>query len=111
MATPIIKWVGGKRQLLDKIKEKLPEKYETYYEPFFGGGAVFFEISPEKAIINDFNIQLINLYKQIQKQPKRVINYLIDYLIFLVAELMKLRWKLHLSNYLLVCSLLQIIQH
>ena len=79
MATPIIKWVGGKRQLLDKIKEKLPEKYETYYEPFFGGGAVFFEISPEKAIINDFNIQLINLYKQIQKQPKRVINYLIDY--------------------------------
>lgn len=76
IASPIIKWVGGKRQLVDKIKEKMPNTYGTYYEPFFGGGAVFFDICPKKAVINDSNCQLISLYKQIKTQPQQVIRYL-----------------------------------
>jgi Site-specific DNA methylase len=44
MATPILKWAGGKRQMLDKILERIPSetKYNRYFEPFVGGGAVFF---------------------------------------------------------------------
>ena len=50
--TPVIKWAGGKRQLLTKIKEMMPEHFNTYYEPFLGGGAVFFDTKPKKAVIN-----------------------------------------------------------
>lgn len=63
--TPFVKWAGGKRQLLTQIKERMPEKYNRYYEPFVGGGAVVFELLPEKAIINDINRALINAYKKI----------------------------------------------
>ena len=63
---PFIKWAGGKRQLIMKIKERMPEKYNTYYEPFVGGGAVLFELLPVKAVINDINRALINAYKQIR---------------------------------------------
>lgn len=65
---PFIKWAGGKRQLLPKIKERMPEKYNKYYEPFIGGGAVLFELQPEKAVINDINKALVNTYKRIQKE-------------------------------------------
>lgn len=41
-AEPVVKWAGGKRQLLDKIKEKMPNEFNDYYEPFIGGGAVLF---------------------------------------------------------------------
>ncbi len=68
MAEPIIKWVGGKRQLLPVIKKSMPKQFNTYIEPFFGGGAVFFDISPKRAIINDFNSQLVNLYKQLSNK-------------------------------------------
>lgn len=61
---PIIKWAGGKRQLLPVLLKNLPEKYNgTYYEPFFGGGALFFELAPKIAHINDINQDLIGLYK------------------------------------------------
>ncbi|WP_201060446.1 DNA adenine methylase, partial [Mycoplasmopsis gallinarum] len=63
---PFVKWVGGKRQLLEQIKKRMPEKYNNYYEPFVGGGALLFEVSPNKAIINDINQQLINVYNQIK---------------------------------------------
>ena len=62
---PFVKWAGGKRQLLSQIKERMPEKYNNYFEPFVGGGAVTFELLPEKALINDINKALINAYKQI----------------------------------------------
>ena len=52
---PFVKWAGGKRQLLSQIKERMPEKYNNYFEPFVGGGAVTFELLPEKALINDIN--------------------------------------------------------
>jgi DNA adenine methylase len=73
---PVIKWVGGKRQLLDKIKKRLPEKYNHYYEPFAGGLAVLLELQPEKATINDINSELINLYKTIKNHPKKFLKEL-----------------------------------
>ena len=66
MANPVIKWAGGKRQLLPIIKSKLPNEFNTYYEPFLGGGALLFELNPQKAVINDFNSQLINMYERLR---------------------------------------------
>ncbi len=66
---PFVKWAGGKRQLLSQIKERMPEKYNDYYEPFIGGGAVIFELLPANALINDINKALINAYKQIRNVP------------------------------------------
>ena len=68
--TPFVKWAGGKRQLLPQIKERMPEKYNKYYEPFIGGGAVMFDLLPKDAIINDINKSLINAYRQICYQPE-----------------------------------------
>ena len=59
---PIVKWAGGKHQLLDKIKDLMPKDYYDYYEPFVGGGAVLFEIAPKTAIINDVNVELLAIY-------------------------------------------------
>ena len=70
---PFVKWAGGKRQLLPQIKERMPEKYNKYYEPFIGGGAVVFELLPEKAVINDINRALINAYRQICENPEKFI--------------------------------------
>ena len=67
---PFVKWAGGKRQLLPQIKERLPEKYNNYYEPFVGGGAVIFELLPANVLINDINKALINAYKQICNAPE-----------------------------------------
>jgi site-specific DNA-adenine methylase len=61
--TPFVKWVGGKRQLINNIKELMPRNYEQYFEPFIGGGAVLFEITPKNAIISDMNKELITTYK------------------------------------------------
>lgn len=76
---PIIKWVGGKRQLLGEIKARMPNDFNTYYEPFFGGGATFFELQPEKAVINDMNKELINMYRQVKTNSESVVNFLTNY--------------------------------
>ncbi|MEG1288315.1 MAG: DNA adenine methylase [Bacilli bacterium] len=60
---PFVKWAGGKRQIIDKLKQYVPDDYLTYYEPFIGGGALFFELSPKNAVINDSNFELMNVYK------------------------------------------------
>jgi len=60
--SPIVKWVGGKRQLLPQIMPLIDRNCSTYIEPFVGGGAVFFELQPKKALINDYNSELINVY-------------------------------------------------
>lgn len=73
---PVVKWAGGKRQLLGELIARMPEGYGTYYEPFFGGGALYFAVQPEKAIINDANIQLVNMYMQLKKNPKEVVDSL-----------------------------------
>lgn len=59
---PFVKWAGGKRQILDKLKKYLPEEFDTYYEPFIGGGALLFDLTPKKAVINDYNQELMNIY-------------------------------------------------
>lgn len=76
MALPIIKWTGGKRRLLKEIKKYIPEEYNDYYEPFFGGGALFFdlELKNKKIVINDINKDLINFYIQVRDNPTEVIN-------------------------------------
>lgn len=79
---PIIKWAGGKRQLLNKIIGKLPSDFNNYYEPFIGGGAVLFGLAPllndKEITINDINPQLVNLYKTIKDEPKQFIEKLSD---------------------------------
>ena len=72
--TPFVKWAGGKRQLLDKILERMPETYNNYFEPFVGGGAVLFKLQPDNAVINDINVSLINTYKIIASKPKEFIS-------------------------------------
>ena len=56
LVSPVLKWVGGKRQLLPSIKPMLPKRITSYCEPFVGGGAVLFDLQPKKAIVNDINI-------------------------------------------------------
>lgn len=60
---PFVKWAGGKRQIIGELKKFIPEEFDTYYEPFVGGGALLFELSPKKAVINDSNNELMNVYK------------------------------------------------
>ena len=67
---PFVKWAGGKRQLIPQIRESMPEKYNNYYEPFVGGGAVMFELLPSDALINDVNRALMNAYRQICNKPE-----------------------------------------
>lgn len=74
--SPILKWVGGKRQLLADIMPLINKNCSTYVEPFVGGGAVFFELQPKKAIINDYNTELINVYQVIREFPEELIAIL-----------------------------------
>jgi len=69
-AKPFVKWAGGKRQILDKLKNFIPEEYDTYYEPFIGGGALLFDLAPKKAVINDCNQELMNVYEIIRDEEK-----------------------------------------
>ncbi|MCL1794968.1 MAG: DNA adenine methylase [Oscillospiraceae bacterium] len=68
LVKPYLKWAGGKRQLLPEIKKHLPKNFNSckYYEPFVGAGAVFFEKQPKKAVINDYNTQLMLTYRVIR---------------------------------------------
>lgn len=73
--TPVLKWAGGKSQLLPAIKSLLPTQYEHYYEPFIGGAAMLLSIVPHRATVNDINSQLVNLYRQLQNSPEAIIEY------------------------------------
>ena len=76
LVTPFVKWVGGKRQLIPGIKRLLPGGLSNrpYYEPFIGGGALFFELQPKRAVINDYNQELINVYRVIRENPDALIE-------------------------------------
>lgn len=81
---PVIKWVGGKHQLLDKIKERLPANfnkysYQKYYEPFLGGAAVLLDLNPTNSVVSDINPELINMYIQVRDRVEEVINHLTIY--------------------------------
>lgn len=71
---PFVKWAGGKRQLIPQIRERMPESFNKYYEPFVGGGAVVFDLLPQNAVINDINVSLINAYKIISEKPDEFIK-------------------------------------
>jgi len=64
-----LKWPGGKRWLTNVIKDLVPQQYSNYYEPFLGGGAVFFSLTPKKGVISDINPELINLYTAMRDYP------------------------------------------
>ena len=74
LVMPVVKWVGGKRQLITEIDKYIPSHFSTYYEPFLGGGAVFFYLQPKKAVVNDINKELINLYQVIQDNVEELIE-------------------------------------
>ena len=78
-AKPVLKWAGGKTQMLGDLLPKVPASYGRYIEPFFGGGAMFFALQPENAIIADSNPELINMYRQIANHVEDVIHYLRTY--------------------------------
>lgn len=73
---PVLKWVGGKRQLLDDILPLIPPSPTLYVEPFLGGGAVLLASQPQKARVNDYNAELINTYTVIRDQPDELIALL-----------------------------------
>lgn len=73
---PILKWAGGKSQLLSELLPKIPQKYGKFIEPFFGGGALFFAAKPKQAIISDSNPELINLYSMVASDVEGVIRAL-----------------------------------
>jgi DNA adenine methylase len=69
-ARPFLKWAGGKAQLLSQMEPFFPSEYRTYFEPFLGGGAVFFSLRPERAILSDSNPDLINAFVVARDDPK-----------------------------------------
>lgn len=73
LVAPILKWVGGKRQLLELFVPLLPERIKTYCEPFIGGGALFFKIQPTIAHINDINEDLIRVYNVVKNDVENLI--------------------------------------
>ncbi len=73
---PLLKWAGGKTQLLSELLPRVPKKYGRYIEPFFGGGALFFALAPEQAIIADSNPELINLYRTVADKASAVLKQL-----------------------------------
>ncbi len=76
LVSPFLKWVGGKRQIMPSIVDLLPKNINdlNYIEPFIGGGAVLFHLQPKNAIINDFNEELINVYRVIKENLNDLIE-------------------------------------
>ncbi|MBV0926220.1 Dam family site-specific DNA-(adenine-N6)-methyltransferase [Halomicroarcula limicola] len=78
MTKPVLKWAGGKRQLLDDLKARFPRDFDAtenaYHEPFLGGGALFFDIEPTTGTVNDTNARLVNFYRQVRDNPEKLIN-------------------------------------
>lgn len=79
VSRPLLKWAGGKTQLLAEILPRIPKQYGRFIEPFFGGGAVFFAARPENGIIADINPELVNLYRSVAIDVNGVIAHLRSY--------------------------------
>lgn len=76
MIRPVVKWAGGKTQLLDEIIKRLPQIYNRYFEPFVGGGALLFQLKPQDAVINDLNYELVCVYECLK--DKKLLKKLIE---------------------------------
>ncbi|GAB3696669.1 DNA adenine methylase [Halorubrum pallidum] len=79
MAEPILKWAGGKRQLLDELYARFPSDFGRYHEPFLGGGAVFFDLESGDATVNDANPRLVNFYEQVRDRPDALVERLTSF--------------------------------
>ncbi len=71
---PFVKWAGGKRQLIAELKKRLPKEYNRYYEPFLGGGALFFALTPHHAYLADSNVELLNAYRVVRDKVEALIS-------------------------------------
>jgi len=78
-ATPFVKWVGGKRELLPTLLPHAPKSFGTYFEPFVGGGALFFHLVPRRAVLGDSNERLIRAYRGVKSDVDGVIALLRNY--------------------------------
>lgn len=76
---PFVKWVGGKTQLLPQLLERVPKSLGTYYEPFLGGGALFFALKPERAVLSDVNPHLINAYRGVRDRYRAIVSCLLEH--------------------------------
>ncbi len=72
-SAPLLKWAGGKRRLLAHISPFVPPNFSTYYEPFLGGGALFFALGPAKAVLSDLNPELVLTYTQVRDNLDEVV--------------------------------------
>lgn len=75
-AQPFVKWVGGKRAILPQLDKFFPRRFERYFEPFVGGGAVFFHLQPGEATLSDLNSELINTYRTVRDDVDTLITHL-----------------------------------
>jgi DNA adenine methylase len=75
-ASPVVKWVGGKTRLLGELIDRLPERIGRYYEPFAGGAALFFRVAPARAVLNDYNADLIATYRALATGADAVVRKL-----------------------------------
>lgn len=76
VATPIIKWVGGKSRLLAELVPRVPTKYGRYFEPFCGGAALFFRLGPQRAVLADANRDLMTTYEAVRDDSGAVVRIL-----------------------------------
>jgi DNA adenine methylase len=76
MTAPLIKWAGGKTKLLPELLARMPAKFGRYYEPFCGGAALFFGAKPERAVLGDANLDLINVYSAVAAGVEEIIDLL-----------------------------------
>src|SRR5260370_23961665 len=76
---PFIKWAGGKRQLLSSLLRYAPRDAATYFEPFVGGGALFFALRPNRAVLADVNERLVRTYRGVRNNVEEVIKLLKGY--------------------------------
>jgi len=75
-ARPFLKWAGGKTRLLPELRRCIPRRFGRYFEPFLGGGALFFDLEPRRAILSDANPELIHCAQVVAKRPEEVIETL-----------------------------------
>lgn len=73
---PFLKWAGGKTRLIQKYIPYFPKHFNTYYEPFLGGGAIFFHLLPTQSVLTDINPELVNVYRCVRDHVERVISLL-----------------------------------
>ncbi|MEE2750680.1 MAG: DNA adenine methylase, partial [Myxococcota bacterium] len=78
-AQPFLKWAGGKRRLLPDLIRHLPEEYGTYFEPFLGGGALFFAVRPSRGVLSDTNERLVRTWKTVRDAPEALIEKLSEF--------------------------------